>query len=237
MRHQNYGLALVAGQTMVNVGQSSKDLVTALQAKYEKSAQAQFIMVAMRNLYWRTGIDPTKIRPSSEALWKATTRGLRSINNAVDTCNLLSLQTGYPFSVFDAEKLQLPLIVDFAGEEEFTPVTHRVMRLKPGLLVVRDQEQLICAGYATADAYETRVHEETKKMLYLVYVPPKPEELEQSKKGSTAANLTVDLSIRKIMASDEAYYKAALAAGEMMAEALTKWCDGETLHPPTLYTA
>lgn len=53
---------------------------------------------AYRDFFWRVGIDPTKIRPASEALVRRILAGkpLPTINTAVDAYNLASALSGVP---------------------------------------------------------------------------------------------------------------------------------------------
>src|SRR6185436_3216740 len=50
-------------------------------------------VAAVRTMYKRVGLDPTKTRPSSEALLRRVRRGdqLARINSMVDVCNWCSL--------------------------------------------------------------------------------------------------------------------------------------------------
>ncbi|MBS7638419.1 hypothetical protein KEJ49_06025, partial [Candidatus Bathyarchaeota archaeon] len=50
---------------------------------------------AYRDFFWRIGIDPTKIRPSAEALIRRILHGnpLPKINTLVDAYNLASIET------------------------------------------------------------------------------------------------------------------------------------------------
>ena len=62
---------------------------------------------AYRDFFWRVGVDPTKTRPSSEALIRRTLRGspLPKINSLVDTYNLASIDSAIPIAAFDVDKL------------------------------------------------------------------------------------------------------------------------------------
>jgi DNA/RNA-binding domain of Phe-tRNA-synthetase-like protein len=52
--------------------------------------------VAVRAMYKRVGLDPTKTRPSSEALLRRVRRRLPRINSMVDVCNWCSLEFQLP---------------------------------------------------------------------------------------------------------------------------------------------
>ncbi|MCP4574194.1 MAG: hypothetical protein GY838_17670 [bacterium] len=60
-----------------------------------------------RNLYKSFGMEPTRHRPSSEALLRRTLqgKGLYRISNLVDTCNLASLDFLLPIGMYDLAKV------------------------------------------------------------------------------------------------------------------------------------
>ncbi|MGD8375839.1 MAG: phenylalanine--tRNA ligase beta subunit-related protein [Acidobacteriota bacterium] len=61
-----------------------------------------------RRLYRSFGIDPTRTRPSSEALLRRAIRGkpLPRVSNAVDLANLCSLRTLLPLGLYDAALIE-----------------------------------------------------------------------------------------------------------------------------------
>src|SRR5688572_33506415 len=60
-------------------------------------------IAAVRTMYKRVGIDPTKRRPSSEALLRRVRKGdpLPRINSMVDVCNWCSLEFQLPYGLYD----------------------------------------------------------------------------------------------------------------------------------------
>ena len=58
------------------------------------AAERPELTAQVRAMYRRFGVDPTKTRPSSEALLRRIRKGepLPRINNAVDICNWCSLE-------------------------------------------------------------------------------------------------------------------------------------------------
>ena len=64
-------------------------------------------IVAVRTMYKRVGIDPTKRRPSSEALLRRVRKGegLPRINSMVDVCNWCSLEFQLPYGLYDASHI------------------------------------------------------------------------------------------------------------------------------------
>ena len=61
-------------------------------------------ITAVRTMYKRVGLDPTKTRPSSEALLRRVRKGdsLPRINSMVDVCNWCSLEFQLPYGLYDA---------------------------------------------------------------------------------------------------------------------------------------
>jgi DNA/RNA-binding domain of Phe-tRNA-synthetase-like protein len=59
-------------------------------------------------MYKRVGIDPTKTRPSSEALLRRVRKGdpLPRINSMVDVCNWCSFEFQLPYGLYDAARIQ-----------------------------------------------------------------------------------------------------------------------------------
>ena len=74
-----------------------------------------------RTLYKSFGMDPSRHRPSSEALFRRVLRGddLYRINNVVDTCNLASLEFLLPIGMYDLALIEgdVTLRTGQAGEE------------------------------------------------------------------------------------------------------------------------
>jgi DNA/RNA-binding domain of Phe-tRNA-synthetase-like protein len=62
---------------------------------------------AVRTMYKKVGIDPTKTRPSNEALLRRVRKGdtLPRINAAVDVINWCSLEFQLPYGLYDASKI------------------------------------------------------------------------------------------------------------------------------------
>ena len=63
--------------------------------------------VAVRAMYKRVGLDPTKTRPSSEALLRRVRKGgsLPRINTMVDVCNWCSLEFQLPYGLYDTARI------------------------------------------------------------------------------------------------------------------------------------
>ncbi|MEM2465784.1 MAG: phenylalanine--tRNA ligase beta subunit-related protein [Candidatus Bathyarchaeia archaeon] len=130
---------------------------------------------AYRNFYWRLGIDPTKTRPSGEALLRRVLHGsgLPTISTAVDAYNLASMKTLIPISGFDKDTLNPPFSVRFAENgEKFTGIgMEKPMTLTNNMLVLADTRRVLCI-YPHRDADQTKITFKTKSILLVAYGAP-----------------------------------------------------------------
>lgn len=111
-------------------------------------------------------IDNVAVGPSPQWLRaKIESVGIRSINNIVDISNFVMLELGQPTHAFDADKLKGGINVRLARDgEKFLALDGKTYSLKPGNLVVADQERAIgIAGVMGGE--ETGVTESTKNIL------------------------------------------------------------------------
>jgi DNA/RNA-binding domain of Phe-tRNA-synthetase-like protein len=133
-------------------------------------------VAAFRQFYWRLGIDPTKTRPSHEALARRVLHGRRipSINNIVDIGNMLSLSRLVPIGLYDADKVEAPLSLKMSGGGEyFKPIGGEAREIEPGSPILVDLRGTVIHIYGHRDSDETKVVEGTRRILAIVYgVPP-----------------------------------------------------------------
>ena len=133
------------------------------------------VIRAYRDFYWKLGIDPTKTRPSGEALLRRVLHGseLPTISTAVDAYNLASMKTMIPISGFDKEKLNPPFNVRFAENgEDFTGIgMNKPTTLTSKMLVLADSKRVLCI-YPHRDAEQTKITEKTKNILIVGYGAP-----------------------------------------------------------------
>ncbi len=126
-------------------------------------------IAATREVYKRCGKDPSRYRPSAEALRRRLMRGLElyQIDTLVDLINLVSLRTGYSIGGFDADKIQGTDLVLGIGhaDEPFEGIGRGVLNIE-GLPVYRDRAGGI--GTPTSDNERTKMGLETRHILAIV---------------------------------------------------------------------
>ena len=152
------------------------------------SIKQQTAIVATREAYRACGKDPSRYRPSAEALRRRLLRGLDlyQIDTLVDLINLVSLRTGYSIGGFDADKIQgtnLCLSIGKA-DEEFEGIGRGPLNIE-GLPVYRDAIGGI--GTPTSDHERTKMGIETTHILALINGYSGEKGLQE------AAEMTLDL--------------------------------------------
>lgn len=124
-----------------------------------------------RELYRRTGEDPTKLRPSSEALLRRVLRGdpLYRINSLVDTCNLCSLEMLLPIGLYDLALISGDVTgrLGVAGES-YESLGKGVYSVE-GRLALFDAQGPF--GSPTNDSKRTAITEATRRCLLVVFAP------------------------------------------------------------------
>ena len=133
------------------------------------------IFRSFRDLYWTFGMDPTKLRVSSEALLRRILVGqnLWRVNNVVDVANLASAIHKLPIGLTDVSKLVGNIVVRSARNGEvFHKIGGETIVCRGREVVVADSEKIVCFGYATHDSDLTKVTERTNEVLLLIYGSP-----------------------------------------------------------------
>lgn len=173
---EEYGIeiveATVRGVRVEPASESFKEFRDArlaeLRQRYNLSTlKDEPIIRAYRDFYWSIGIDPTKIRPSSEALLRRILQGkpFPEINNVVDAYNLASAMSLISIGAYDMDKIAGKLTLDISHGEEFIGIGGKRL-ITRGEIVVRDEEKIINI-FPYRDADHTKVTESTREVLFL----------------------------------------------------------------------
>ncbi len=128
-------------------------------------------LAAARELYRSFAIDPTRTRPSSEALLRRVLRGqpLPRISNAVDAGNLCSLLFLLPVGLFDVDRIRPPVTLrrGRAGET-YTGIRKEAVHLA-GRPVLCDAERPF--GNPTSDSADSAVGAATTRVWLTIFAP------------------------------------------------------------------
>jgi len=157
-----------------------------------------------RTLYRSIGVDPTKTRPSSEALLRRALRGrpLYSVNILVDVCNWCSLDFLLPIGLYDRQKLQGPVTLRKGLEgESYEGIGKPPVNVADRYVLADDGGPF---GSPTSDSLRTCITEATTESVMTIFAP---------------AEYPLD---------------ALLAHGEAAARRITEFCGGSTERIETL---
>ncbi len=150
------------------------DEIDALEQKFRSENTTESIkeipsIAATRRVYRACGKDPSRYRPSAEALIRRMLQGkeLYRINTLVDLVNLASIVFGYSIGGFDADKIQGGRLVLGIGREgePYEGIGRGTINIA-GMPVYRDDSGGI--GTPTSDNERTKISLGTRRMLVLV---------------------------------------------------------------------
>lgn len=133
-------------------------------------------LAAARQLYRAFGIDPTRLRPSPEALIRRLLKGQEfpRVHPAVDLGNLWAIESGLPIGLYDEEKIagrRIALRRGLPGES-YAGIRKPEIHLE-GKLVLADEEGPF--GNPSADSLRTSVTSGTRSLLYVMFAPASVE--------------------------------------------------------------
>jgi DNA/RNA-binding domain of Phe-tRNA-synthetase-like protein len=122
---------------------------------------------AYRDFYWRIGIDPTKTRPSSEALVRRALRGRwPRISPLVDAGNIASARYMVPIGLYDADRFKPPVRIAVSqGGERFRPIGGDEEVLERGVPILVDAGGVVMHIYPHRDSVDTMIRDDTSKVL------------------------------------------------------------------------
>ncbi len=128
--------------------------------------------LTVRAMYRRTGLDPTRRRPSSEALLRRVARGegLPRVNTLVDICNWCSVELQLPYGLYDLDRIEgdgVELRLGAPGEE-YAGIRKDVVHLE-GRMTLADR--LGPFGNPSADSARTMVTPATSRVLVVIFAP------------------------------------------------------------------
>jgi len=144
----------------------------ALRARYGDGKSSEVPGTAdARTLYKALGIDPTKTRPSNEALLRRALKGegLYRINTLVDVLNLVSLREQLPFGLYDLGHVRPPVVLRLGAPGESYEGIRKGPVQVAGRPVLVDAEGAF--GNPTSDSLRTSITLATTRCLAVAYAP------------------------------------------------------------------
>lgn len=147
------------------------DLIAETAQMMRTAPEPADVIAAVRTMYKRFGIDPTKTRPSSEALLRRIRRGdpLPRINSLVDVINWTSLESQLSFGLYDAAHVRGVVTLRRGRDgEEYAGIRKDAVHVA-GRLVLADEAGPF--GNPTSDSARTMVTSATTDAIVVIYAP------------------------------------------------------------------
>jgi DNA/RNA-binding domain of Phe-tRNA-synthetase-like protein len=156
------------------------ELEVARATQAAKSAAAGAIGPA-RALYKRFGVDPTRVRPSSEALLRRLKKGepLPRVNSLVDVANALSVQLQVPVGLYDLDKVKGDeLAVRLGAEgESYSGIGKEKVNVA-GRICVADAEGP--CGNPSSDSARTMITTATERAGWIYFLPVSDDDVDRT---------------------------------------------------------
>jgi len=134
-----------------------------------------------RALYRQFGTDPTKVRPSSEALLRRLKKGdpFPRVNSLVDVANAMSVQLQVPVGLYDLEKIRGDELVLRLGTEgeKYTGIGKEQVNVA-GRICIADAEGP--CGNPSADSARTMISTATERAAWIYFLPVTDEEVDRT---------------------------------------------------------
>lgn len=129
-----------------------------------------------RALFKKAGSDPSRYRPSQEALLRKIARdgAPHSVNSAVDLNNFFSVQHSIPMGIYDLDTLKPPVIVTIGSvEDSYNALNGRIVNIEDKLTTI---DQIGAFGSPIVDSKRSCITTDAKNALQIVYLRPSMSE-------------------------------------------------------------
>jgi len=134
-----------------------------------------------RAMYKRFGIDPTRVRPSSEALLRRLKKGepLPRVNSLVDVANALSVQLQVPVGLYDLDKVKGDeLVVRLGAEgESYTGIGKEKVNVAARICVADAEGP---CGNPSSDSARTMITTSTERAAWIYFLPVSDDDIDRT---------------------------------------------------------
>ncbi|GGL43334.1 B3/B4 domain-containing protein [Sporolactobacillus putidus] len=125
-----------------------------------------------RGIFKKAGTDPSRYRPSQEALLRRIGKEgrLHTIHSAVDLNNFFSVQYSIPLGIYDLGHLEEPIRITVGTQEDqYEGLNGRIMNMENKMI---SADRSGAFGSPIVDSRRTCVTEQTTDALQIVYTRP-----------------------------------------------------------------
>jgi len=134
-----------------------------------------------RELYRRFGTDPTRVRPSSEALMRRIKKGepMPRINSLVDVANAMSVQLQVPVGLYDLGKVKGDELVIRLGRdgESYEGIGKEKVNVARRICVADAEGP---CGNPSADSARTMITTDTESAAWIYFLPVREDDIDRT---------------------------------------------------------
>ncbi len=166
------GLVVVEGVTIAPapaIWEETRVLAAELRQRHAGKIPSEIPGLAVaRDLYKSFGMEPSRHRPSSEALLRRVLKGedLYRLSNAVDACNLASLSFLLPIGMYDLDRVRGDVVLRTGGAGEEYPGIRKGPVHLAGRLGLFDDDGPF--GSPSSDSERTSVTDTATRLLAVI---------------------------------------------------------------------
>jgi DNA/RNA-binding domain of Phe-tRNA-synthetase-like protein len=186
------GVLYWEGATVVERESRLDPLLAAAETAVRADPPAE--SAAVRTMYKRVGLDPTKTRPSNEALLRRVRKEqpLPRINSLVDVINWCSLEFQLPYGLYDRHHIAEPVVLRVGRDgEEYAGIRKDTVHVNGRIALVDAKGPF---GNPTSDSARTMVTTATTTALVVVYAPRETAAAQLSRVLDTTAARMRDIA-------------------------------------------
>jgi DNA/RNA-binding domain of Phe-tRNA-synthetase-like protein len=160
----------VAGCQADPLGEFINRQLAAIRTAHCRSLPPGF--ACSRQLYKSFRIDPTKHRPSSEALWRRLRdkNDFPAVNPLVNLTNLLSLKFQICFGLYDLEQVHGPAVITLGNESDHYQGIRKETLNFNGKIVLRDEQGAF--GNPSSDSLRASVNKNSREVAQVLFFHP-----------------------------------------------------------------
>jgi DNA/RNA-binding domain of Phe-tRNA-synthetase-like protein len=151
------------------------ELLTPMEQKIENETTLEDIrnseqIQAIKQGYKKLGKDPSRFRPSSDALWRRVVKGkgLYQINALVDLNNYLSLKYKMPYGSYDLNNVSGDIILTKGGQgQTYKGIGKDAINIENMLVLADDNGPF---GSPTSDSTKAMIQDDTSHAIIVAYL-------------------------------------------------------------------
>lgn len=146
-------------------------LANSYRNRYSSPSEALEKLQPARKLYRSVGMEPTRLRPSSEALFRRAVKGktLYQVNSVVDVCNLCSMSFFLPIGLYDTDKIRGAVNIRVGTNGEgYQGIGKGIINVSDRLCLADDEGPF---GNPSSDSLRTSVSLQSKRLLLVIFAP------------------------------------------------------------------